>query len=148
MLNGELDGHLGYEKHQSSGFEKCRNGYGKKSIKSKHAQTEKKVLWDRRSTFEPVLVPKRSQLSTNIESLVRSLYAEGMINSNIAEQLQEIYGFQVSIITISEITDKPTNDIVAWQNRPLESVYLIVWIVSSLMSGRIPRLSIKPFILL
>ncbi len=127
MLEGELDGHLGYEKHQLSESENARNGYGKKSIKTKHGQTEIKVPRDRNATFEPVLVPKRSQLSTGIESLVISLYAKGMSNSDIEEQLQEIYGFQVSTSTISKITDKITNDIVAWQNRPLESVYLIVW---------------------
>jgi len=127
MLEGELDGHLGYEKHQTSESDNARNGYGKKSIKTKHGEAEIKVPRDRNATFEPVLVPKRSQLSTGIESLVISLYAKGMSNSDIEEQLHEIYGFQVSTSTISKITDKITNDIVAWQNRPLESVYLIVW---------------------
>jgi putative transposase len=127
MLEGELDAHLGYDKHQANESDNARNGYGIKQIKTKHGKAEIKVPRDRNSSFEPVVVPKRSQLSTGIESLVVSLYAKGMSNSDIEEQLQEIYGFQVSTSTISKITDKITNDIVAWQNRPLESVYLIVW---------------------
>ena len=127
MLEGELDAHLGYEKHQLSKEDNARNGFGKKSIKTKHGKAEIKVPRDRKSTFEPVLVPKRSQLSKGIESLVISLYAKGMSNSDIEEQLYEIYDFQVSTTTISKITDRITNDIVAWQNRPLEPVYLIVW---------------------
>jgi len=127
MLEGELDAHLGYNKHQSNGSDNARNGYGTKQIKTKHGKAEIKVPRDRNASFEPVLVPKRSQLSKGIESLVVSLYAKGMSNSDIEEQLQEIYGFQVSTSTISKITDQITNDIVAWQNRPLENIYLIVW---------------------
>ena len=127
MLEGELDAHLGYEKHQTNEVENARNGFGKKIIKTKHGKAEIQVPRDRKSTFEPILVPKRSQLSKGIESLVISLYAKGMTNSDIEEQLYEIYDFQISTTTISKITDRITNDIVAWQNRPLEQVYLIVW---------------------
>jgi len=127
MLEGELDAHLGYEKHQTNEADNARNGFGRKSIKTKHGKAEIQVPRDRKSTFEPVLVPKRSQLSKGIESLVISLYAKGMSNSDIEEQLYEIYDFQVSTTTISKITDRITNDIIAWQNRPLEPVYLIVW---------------------
>ena len=105
----------------------ARNGYGKKNIKTKYGKTEIQVPRDRNSSFEPVLVPKRSQLSTGIENLIVSLYAKGMSNSDIEDQLLEIYDFQVSTSMISKITDKITNDIVAWQNRPLKRVYLIVW---------------------
>jgi len=74
-----------------------------------------------------VIVPKRSHLSEGIETLIISLYAKGMSNSDIEEQLTEIYDFRVSTSVISTITDRITDDIVAWQNRPLEPVYLIVW---------------------
>jgi len=124
MLEGELDAHLGYEKHQ---IDNARNGYGKKTIKTEYGSSEISVPRDRKSTFEPVIVPKRSQLSNGIESLIISLYAKGMSNADIEEQLEEIYDFRVSTSTISKVTDKITNDIVAWQNRPLDSVYLIVW---------------------
>jgi len=127
MLEGELDAHLGYEKHQESPIDNARNGYGKKTIKTEYGSSEISVPRDRKSTFEPVIVPKRSQLSNGIESLIISLYAKGMSNADIEEQLEEIYDFRVSTSTISKVTDKITNDIVAWQNRPLDSVYLIVW---------------------
>lgn len=127
MLEGELDSHLGYSKHHKSDEKNSRNGYSKKKIKTEHGEAQIKVPRDRDSSFEPILVPKRSQLSEGIESLIISLYAKGMSNSDIEEQLHELYDFQVSTSTISRITDRITSDIVSWQNRPLESVYLIVW---------------------
>jgi len=127
MLEGELDDHLGYEKHQTSENKNARNGHSKKKIKTQHGETEISVPRDRASSFDPVIVPKRSQLSNGIESLIVSLYAKGLSNSDIEEQLHEIYDFRVSTSTISRVTDKITTDIVAWQNRPLDSVYLIVW---------------------
>lgn len=127
MLEGELDNHLGYDKNEQSGSTNARNGYSTKTIKTEHGKAEIKVPRDRDASFDPVIVPKRSQLSHGIENLIVSLYAKGMSNADIEEQLHEIYDFQVSTSTISKITDKITDDIVAWQNRPLESVYLIVW---------------------
>ena len=62
-----------------------------------------------------------------IENIIVSLYAKGMSNSDIEVQISELYNIDVSTSTISRITDRITNDIVSWQNRPLESVYLIVW---------------------
>lgn len=127
MLEGELDAHLGYQKHQESDTNNSRNGFGYKTIKTKHGKTQINVPRDRDASFEPVIVPKRSQLSEGIESLIISLYAKGMSNADIEEQLHEIYDFQVSTSVISKVTDKITDDIVAWQNRPLDNVYLIVW---------------------
>jgi len=127
MLEGELDAHLGYAKHRESDTENARNGYGQKTIRTKHGETTIQVPRDRRASFEPVIVPKRSHLSEGIETLIISLYAKGMSNSDIEEQLTEIYDFRVSTSVISTITDRITDDIVAWQNRPLDSVYLIVW---------------------
>jgi len=127
MLEGELDDHLGYDKHRSNDSGNARNGYSSKEIKTEHGKAKIKVPRDRSSTFEPIIVPKRSQLSNGIENLIISLYAKGMSNSDIEEQLHEVYDFQVSTSTISKVTDKISSDIIAWQNRPLESVYLIVW---------------------
>ena len=127
MLEGELEAHLGYSKHNQSVTKNARNGFGKKTIKTKFGKSTIQVPRDRDATFDPVVVPKRSQLSNGIESLIISLYAKGMSNSDIEEQLHEIYDFRVSTSVISTITDKITDDIIAWQNRPLESTYLIVW---------------------
>lgn len=106
MLEGELDAHLGYDKHEQSDNPNARNGYGEKTIKTKHGKAQIKVPRDRNASFDPIVVPKRSQLSEGIESLIISLYAKGMSNADIEEQLHEIYDFQVSTSTISKVTDK------------------------------------------
>src|SRR5690606_17641259 len=73
------------------------------------------------------IVPKRGNMVDGLENVIISLYAKGMSNSDIEEQIREVYNFEVSTSTISRITEKVTGDIVAWQNRPLEPLYLIVW---------------------
>ena len=127
MLEAELDVHLGYDKHSKSENANARNGYSSKTIKSDYGEEQISVPRDRDSSFEPIVVPKRKGLAKGIESLVISLYAKGMSNSDIEEQLREIYDFRLSPSVISRITDHVSEDIVAWQNRPLEPVYLIVW---------------------
>ena len=74
-----------------------------------------------------MIVPKRKSIVDGVENLIISLYAKGMSNSDIEEQIREVYDFDISTSTISRITDRISNDIVAWQNRPLEPVYLITW---------------------
>ena len=127
MLEGELDDHLGYDKHSKARTSNTRNGYGSKTIKTSLGESEIQVPRDRDGSFNPMIVPKRKNMINGIENVVISLYAKGMSNSDIEEQIREIYGFQVSTSTISRITDKVSEDIVAWQNRPLEPVYFIVW---------------------
>ena len=127
MLEGELDDHLGYDKHSKARTSNTRNGYGSKTIKTSLGESEIQVPRDRDGSFNPMIVPKRKNMIDGIENVVISLYAKGMSNSDIEEQIREIYGFQVSTSTISRITDKVSEDIVAWQNRPLEPVYFIVW---------------------
>jgi len=127
LLEGELDAHLGYEKHQSSESNNYRNGHSSKQIKTSLGETGITVPRDRDATFNPIIVPKRKSMVDGIENVIISLYAKGMSNSDIEEQIREVYGFEISTSTISRITERISNDIVAWQNRPLESVYLIVW---------------------
>ena len=62
-----------------------------------------------------------------VENVIVSLYSKGMTNADIEQQIKEVYGFDVSTSTISRITEKVTGDILAWQNRPLEPIYLVVW---------------------
>lgn len=127
MLEGELDAHLGYSKHEKSGHSNSRNGHGKKKIETSYGGTEIKVPRDRDASFDPMLIPKRKSMVDGIENVIVSLYAKGMTVSDIEAQIREVYNFDVSPSTISRITDAVTDDIVAWQNRPLEPVYLIVW---------------------
>lgn len=127
MLEGELDGHLDYDKHQKSGSGNVRNGHSTKKIKTSFGESEIAVPRDREASFNPMIVPKRGNMVDGIENVIVSLYAKGMSNSDIEEQIREVYDFDVSTSTISRITEKVSGDIVAWQNRPLEPVYLIVW---------------------
>jgi len=90
-------------------------------------ESNTQVPRDRDASFNPMIVPKRGNMVDGLENIIVSFYAKGMSNSDIEEQIRELYGFDVSTSTISRITDSVTNDIVAWQNRPLETVYLIVW---------------------
>ena len=127
MLEGELDGHLGYDRHEQTRINNARNGYGKKQIKTSFGESEIRVPRDRDASFNPIIVPKRASMVEGIEEVIVSLYAKGMSVSDIEEQIKDVYKFEVSSSTISRITSRVAEDIVAWQNRPLEPVYLIVW---------------------
>lgn len=127
MLDGELDAHLDYKKHDNKKEENSRNGYSTKTIKTSFGKDVIQVPRDRDSSFNPILIPKRKSMVDGLENVIVSLYAKGMSVSDIEEQVREVYNFDVSQSTISRITDAITADIIAWQNRPLEPVYLIVW---------------------
>ena len=127
MLEGELDGHLDYEKHQRSKGANKRNGHSKKKVRTSFGESEILVPRDRDASFNPMIVPKRGNMVDGLENIIVSLYAKGMSVSDIGEQIHEAYGFEVSTSTISRITEKVVSDITAWQNRPLEPVYLIIW---------------------
>lgn len=127
ILEGELDAHLGYEKNDNSAGNNYRNGHSSKKIKNSFGEAQIQVPRDRDSSFNPMLVPKRKGMAEGIENIIISLYAKGMSVSDIEEQVKELYGFEVSTSAISRITERVTQDISAWQNRPLESVYCVVW---------------------
>lgn len=127
MLEGELDAHLGYDKSQLSENTNSRNGHTTKKLKNTFGEFEIKVPRDRDASFEPALVPKRKSMAEGIENVIISMYAKGMTNHDIEEQVRELYDINVSTSTISRVTDAIAEDIVAWRNRPLDPVYLIVW---------------------
>lgn len=127
ILEGELDAHLGYDKHEKSTSVNARNGTSAKQVKTSFGESTIQVPRDRDASFSPMLLPKRQSMADGLENVIVSLYAKGMSTSDIEEQIREVYNFEVSTSTISRITETVANDIVAWQNRPLEPVYLIVW---------------------
>lgn len=127
LLEGELDSHLGYERHDRSDTPNARNGHSKKTIKTTEGPVEINVPRDRDASFNPVLVPKRKSMVEGIENVIVSLYAKGMSVSDIEEQIKEVYDISVSASTISRITDRVVQDATTWQNRPLDPVYAIVW---------------------
>lgn len=127
MLEAELDAHLDNEKHEKTKEGNYRNGHGSKKIKSSFGEADIKVPRDREGSFEPALVPKRHNIIEGLENVIISFYAKGMSVSDIEEQIREMYDFEVSTSTISRITSAVTIEASAWQNRPLEDLYLIVW---------------------
>ena len=127
MLEGELESHLGHSKHQKSTTGNTRNGSTGKTIRTSFGESQIEVPRDREGSFNPMIVPKRKNMVDGLENVIVSLYAKGMSNSDIEEQIREVYNFDISTSTISRITHAVTNDIIAWQNRPLEPLYLIVW---------------------
>ena len=127
ILEGELDAHLDYEKHKKRSDTNTRNGYTSKKLKTTLGESMIKVPRDRESSFTPMLIKKRQNTADGVENIIISLYAKGMSTSDIEQQIYEMYNFNISTATISRITDKITGDIIAWKNRPLEPIYLIVW---------------------
>ena len=130
MLQGEMNSHLGYKNndHNEKEDENRRNGYIDKTIKTTSGGVPIKVPRDREATFEPKLVPKRTRDVSAIENKVLSMYARGMSQRDIAETIEDIYGFEISAETISEITDKVLEEVNEWQNRPLKKFYTFLFV--------------------
>jgi len=127
MLEGELDAHLGYDKHQKSNNPNSRNGKTSKTIQSEYGEARIEVPRDRQGSFEPAVVPKHQSRSLSVENLVLSLYAKGLSVADIEEELYELYGYRLSTSAISVITNRVSQEVTEWQNRPLDSVYCVVW---------------------
>lgn len=127
ILEGEMDNHLGYEKNERSDNSNSRNGHGSKKLRNQYGETNIKVPRDREGSFDPLLVPKRKNIADGVENVIVSMYAKGMSVRDIEQQIAEIYDFEISASAISRITDRVSQDAIAWQNRPLESIYCVVW---------------------
>jgi transposase-like protein len=102
----ELTSHLGYDKHQESTSSNSRNGYNEKTINSKYGQFDVSIPRDRESSFEPQLVKKREIYLDGTEDLILSLYTKGMSVRDIQLHLDDLYGYELSTQTISNITEK------------------------------------------
>ena len=135
----ELTSHLGYEKHQESENTNYRNGHSKKSLKTKYGQIDVAIPRDREGTFEPKLVPKRERILKGSEELILSLYAKGMSVGDISTHLDDLYGYQLSEQTISNITEAIMDKAKEWQNRPLEAIYPIVFMDATVLKIRVDR---------
>lgn len=130
MLQGEMDNHLGYEAndHGSKRTDNRRNGYSKKTVKTSYGEIPVSVPRDRESTFEPQVIPKRVKDISGIEDKVLSMYAKGMSQRDIADTIEDIYGFEMSHETISNITDRVMEQVYEWQNRPLKKFYTFLFV--------------------
>lgn len=129
-LEAELDDHLGYPKHAASGRNtgNSRNGTRSKSVLTEVGEVELEVPRDRDGSFEPKILRKRQRRMSGVDELVISLAAKGLTTGEIAAHFADVYGAEVSKDTISRITEAVVEELQAWQSRPLDSVYPVVFI--------------------
>ena len=135
VMESELDTELGYEKSQrtsDSGEENkgrnYRNGYSKKTVKTQLGAVEVKVPRDRNGEYEPRIISKYSRNAEGIEEKILALYACGMSQRDISEQIKNLYDVDISPELVSKISEKIMPEVTAWQNRPLETVYPFVFL--------------------
>lgn len=129
-LNAEMENHLGYEKHSRTGRNKknSRNGYNSKTVKTDSGDLEIETPRDRESEFEPSIVKKGQRRLLGFDQKILTLYAKGQTTRDIADTLKEMYGVDVSHSLISQVTDSIIEEVELWQNRPLESLYPIIYL--------------------
>lgn len=130
MLQGEMESHLGYGSNDrgAKGTENRRNGYTSKTVKSSMGDIAIRTPRDRDGSFKPQIIPKRTKDVSGIEDKVLSMYAKGMSQRDIADTIEEIYGFEISHETISTITDRVIDVAREWQNRPLKPFYTFLFV--------------------
>ena len=129
MLNAELTEHLGYEKNEyTQDNENYRNGYSQKTVHSSEGDITLDIPRDRQGSFDPIIIEKGQKDISNIEQKIIRLYARGMSNQNIYEEMKELYGIKVTPDMVTAITDKIIPEIQEWQKRQLEEQYAIVFV--------------------
>ncbi len=138
ILEAEMDEHLGYTKNAIEGNNSgnSRNGYGRKTIKSDYGECEIAVPRDRNGAFEPQIIEKRHTRTNEIEEKILAMYAKGMSQRDIEDTIYEIYGAEVSQGMVSRITDRLIPAVNEWQNRPLESIYPVIFFDGILFHSR------------
>jgi transposase-like protein len=131
-LEAEMNVHLGYgsgEKTTETGKRSnTRNGTNKKTVKGTFGELEIGTPRDRDGSFEPLLIKKRQIRLAGMEDKILTLYAKGMTTRDIEDALKDLYGVEISHTVISQVTELVQEEVRAWQNRPLEAVYPILWL--------------------
>lgn len=127
-LSGELTEHLGYEKHAKCSGDNFRNGTSRKRLTDESGVLEVNIPRDRNGTFEPKLIQKHQTRFPEFDEKIIALYARGLSVSDIQAQLKELYRVDFSTSLISEVTASVLDDVKAWQNRPLDALYPIVYL--------------------
>ncbi len=147
-LEAEMETHLGYSKHDPSGHNtgNSRNGKNRKSVRSIHGDMDLEVPRDRNGSFEPKLVKKGERQLHGFDDRTVSLYAKGMTTRDIQAHFEDVYGVEVSATFISQVTNAVMDKVTAWQNRPLDAIYPIVYldalVVRSRASGAVQNKSV------
>ena len=130
-LEAELDEDLGYSKYNYKNKEgtNSRNGHSQKTLKTSFGNIEIETPRDRNGEFEPQLLKKnQTSITQEVEEKILSMYAKGMTTGDIETHIKDIYGLDVSDTTVSRITDKILPVAKEWQQRPLESIYAVVFL--------------------
>lgn len=129
-MEAELTTHLGYQKHDPVGYGSgnSRNGKSRKQLQGDFGEVQIEVPRDRQASFEPQIVPKGETRFAGFDDKILSMYARGMTTREIQGHLEEIYGVAVSPTLISNVTDAVLEEVRAWQSRPLDPLYPIVYL--------------------
>jgi putative transposase len=129
-MQAELTDHLGYEKHDPAGYKtgNSRNGKSRKKLKGDFGEIEVETPRDRNGTFEPKIVAKNQTRWAGFDDKILSMYARGMSTREIQAHVQEMYGVDVSPTLVSSVTEAVQDEVRAWQNRPLEPIYPVVYL--------------------
>ena len=130
-LDAEMDEELGYSKYdyRNKNTDNSRNGHSSKTLRTSFGDVEVTVPRDRKSEFEPQILKKnQTSISQDMEEKILSMYAKGMTTGDIETHIRDIYGIEVSDTTVSRITDKILPVAKEWQQRPLESIYAVVFL--------------------
>ncbi|BFM17105.1 hypothetical protein R50073_32880 [Maricurvus nonylphenolicus] len=129
-LNAEMEEHLGYAPNEAKGRNKgnSRNGYSRKTLKGDHGEIDIDTPRDRDASFEPQIVRKGQTRITGMDDQILSLYAKGMSTRDIVAAFKEMYDADISAGLVSKVTNAVIDQVVEWQNRPLEAVYPIVYL--------------------
>jgi len=137
-LEGEMTAHLGYEPHDTGAKAtvNSRNGKTQKQLQTENGTVEIDVPRDRDSSFEPQLVAKRQRRISGLNDKIIALYARGLSTRDIQAELLDLYGVEISPTVISNVTAAVLDDVAAWQNRPLSSVYPILYFDALVIKSR------------
>ena len=143
-LAGELNGHLKSSASDEEAAPNSRNGRSKKTVTCEDGELELSIPRDRNGSFEPILVPKHQRRIAGLDEKILALYARGNSTRDISAQLEELYGgAKISAAVISEVIESVSEDVKAWQSRPLDEVYPIVYLdalyVNIKVSGRVSK---------
>ena len=129
-LEAEMTEHLGHGKHEqvANASGNTRNGKSRKTLKGEFGALPIEVPRDRHGSFEPQLIPKHQTRWAGFDDKILSLYARGMTVREIQAHLEEMYGTEISPSLISSVTDAVSDEVKAWQSRPLDAIYPIVYL--------------------
>jgi len=129
-MESEMDDHVGYSKHSSSGTNSgnSRNGRSRKIITGEFGEAEIEIPRDRNGEFEPQIIKKHQRRFEGFDNKIISMYSRGMSTREIRSHLEEIYGVDVSAELISHVTDGVIDEVKEWQARPLDKIYPILYL--------------------